>query len=446
MKSILILRRPIVAGFRRQISGAGRWFAAAVGALFCAGALANAGDSAVMSLDQLIAAAQYGNKDLQAARFAVDAARARLIQAGALPNPRVNLNSGNDFAFNNEGAYSASFGLSQDFPVAGRLARQKQVALVDIDLAKVEIADAQRRLAGEVAANVYRILVLDRQIQVRDALSAVDERLAKVTRSRFKAAEVSELDVNTVALDLQRLTQERLLLQTQRKVLLQSLNQQLGRPANSVLAIAESLPAIDPLPPLESELARALAQRPDQRLAQLQIDRAESDIALANAKRWEDWSVGLGVQQDRQSIDGVPPQRVDRSLVLSVTIPLSLKSRTRGLIAEAEVGATRARAQSSANSLKINSEVSAAHAEASSLQTLLKTYETNLLPLSDRNIKLAETGYSRGLVTVLEVVQALRQQAELKTAALNTLDLYLQSLTRLRTAVSDYALITEPNP
>lgn len=396
-----------------------------------------------LNLDQLIAAAERENKDLRAARLAIDAARARLVQAGALPNPRINLGAGSDVAFRNEGAYSASAGVSQDFPIAGRLARQKDVARVDIDLAQAEILDAQRKLAGEIAANVYRILIVDRQMQVRDALSAVDERLAKVTTSRFKAAEVSELDVNTIALDLQRLAQERLLLQAQRRILLQSLNQLIGRPVSAPLEVAESLPAVDTLPPLDADLSAAIAHRPDQRRASLQIDRAQAELKLANAKRWEDWSVGLGVQQGRQSILGAPGQPADRAMTLNVTIPLSLKSRTQGLISEAAVGVRKSRAQSDALTQQIGSEVAAAHAEAMTLQTLYKNYESTLLPVAARNVVLAQQGYERGLIPLLEVIQAQRQEAELRTNALNTLDLYLQAYARLRTAVGDFPLLTD---
>lgn len=402
--------------------------------------------SPVFNLDRLIATAQRDNKELQAARMSVEAARARLTQAGVLANPRINVGAGSDFAFRNEGAYSASVGISQDFPISGRLALQKEVARVDIELARAEILNAQRRLAGEIAANVYRILVLDRQIQARDALSAVDEKLAKATRSRFKAAEVSELDVNTVSLDLQRLAQERLLLESRRRVLLQSLNLQLGRPSAASLTLDEPLPSLDSLPPLQTELSKAFALRPDQHQALLQIDRAQAQLGLANAKRWEDWSVGLGVQQDRQAIVGAPGQPNDRSLLLNLTIPLSLRSRTQGLIDEAAVLARQSRAQSDALTQQIGSEVAAAHAEAASLQTLYRNYVSTLLPVTARNVALAQKGYEQGLVPLLEVIQAQRQESDLRTSALNTLDLYLQAYSRLQAAVGNYPLLMESSP
>ncbi len=414
--------------------------------MLTAAAGADQGTSPVFNLDQLIATAQRDNKDLRAARMSIEAARARLTQAGALANPRINVGAGSDFAFRNEGAYTASVGISQEFPIAGRLARQKDVALVDIQLAQAEVLNAQRQLAGEIAANVYRILVLDRQIQAREDLSEVDEKLAKATRSRFKAAEVSELDVNTVSLDIQRLAQERLLLESQRRVLLQSINLQLGRPSTGSLTVEEPLPNLDSLPPLDTELSKAMRQRPDRHQASLQIDRAQAQLGLADAKRWEDWSVGLGVQQDRQAIVGALGQPNDRALLLNLTIPLSLRSRTQGLVDEAAVSVRQSRARRDALTQQIDSEVAAAHAQAASLQSLYKNYESTLLPVTARNVALAQKGYGQGLVPLLEVIQAQRQEADLRTSALNTLDLYLQAYARLQTAVGNYPLLTDSSP
>jgi len=409
-------------------------------------ATAEEGTSPSLTLPQLIATAQRDNRDLRAARYAVDIARARLVQAGALPNPRITVDAVDDFAFRSEGGHSASIGISQDFPVAGRISRQKKVAQFDVDLAQTEILDGERRLAGEVAAAAYRLLVAGRQIQSRDSLMAVDERLAKATRTRFKAAEVSELDVNTIALDIRRLAQERALLLSQRKVLLQSLNRLLGRPADFALSVIEPLPAIHAPPPLDVALARAAGRRPDLLAAQLQIDRAHADIALAKAQRWEDWSVAVGVQQDRQSITGVPPQSVDRALRLNFTIPLPLKRNSRGQIAAAEAAAYQAEARMESLRLAVASDVTVAHEELATLQVVLKAYDTDVLGLSERNVNVAEKGYVQGLVSLAEVVQTQRQHGELKSAALATLDQYLQALVRLRRAIGDYPLLADSAP
>lgn len=397
-----------------------------------------AGASCAYSLQQLIAIAQRDNKDLQAARYAIEIGQARLLQAGLRPNPRLDVSARSDFLFRNEGEYGKTVAISQQFPIAGRILRQQDVARVDIALAQAEVQEAERKLAGEIAADAYRLLVVDRQIQSRDALIGIEKKLAQTTRDRFKAAEVSELDVNTVRLDLQRLEQERSLLLIRQDALKASLNTRLGRPAASALSIDEPVPSMDALPALTQLQATALALRPDYRSALLGADRAQAEIALAHALRWDDWSVGVELSEDKQVINGAPPQGINRTIGVTLSIPLPVYNKGQGLFAEATASQDQAQARIDALRLGIGSEIAAAYAEALRLQTALGQYAGGILPIGQSNVKLARQGYSQGLIPVFEVVQAQRQQAELNATYLTTLDQYLQALVRLHTAVDDY--------
>ena len=410
-------------------------FLAGSGLLGVIGLPANA---AGLTLEKAIDIAVQGNKDLQATRYAVEQARARLLQAGLPPNPRLDITAKNDLIFRNEGEYTASVGISQAFPVAGRLARQKDVARVDVALALAEIRQAELKLAGDVAAGFYRVLALNRQIEARERLIDVDQKLVTGTRNRFKAAEVSELDVNAAQLDLQRLTQERALLQSQRTTQLAQLNQLLGRPTTQPLELDDTLPTSDQLPSLAEQQREALTLRPDLRFALLNADRARADQALAHAQRWEDWTVGVGLEQGRQVIDGGPPQGTNRAIGLSLSIPLPLVNKNQGRIAEAAAAGDQAYARIEALKLSIGNEVGSAYAEAERLQQVIAEYQRSMLPVSERNVRLAQQGYNQGLVSIVEVVQAQRQQGELNGAYLNTLDQYLQALSRLRTAAAGY--------
>ncbi len=394
------------------------------------------------SLKQLIELAQRDNKDLQAARYALDIANARLLQAGLRANPTLDISTRSDFAFGNEGEYGNAVGISQSFPITGRLARQKDVARVDIALAEAEVAESERRLAGDIATDVYHVLIVDQQIASRKSLIGIQSVLAKTTRERFKAAEVSELDVNTAQLDLQRLIQERVLLESQRESLLLSLNTRLGRVANSALVIDEALPKLNPLPSLLELQNKALTLRPDLHTAMLNADRAQAEKALAKSLRWEDWTVGLEFSQDKQVITGAPPQGSSRAIGISISIPLPYFNKGQGLLAEANATHDQAIARIDAMRFSIAAEVASAYAEASRLQAALSQYDKSMLPVSASNVRLAQQGYREGLVPVFEVMQAQRQQADLNSAYLATLDQFTQALVRLHTAVGDYAANT----
>jgi cobalt-zinc-cadmium efflux system outer membrane protein len=412
--------------------------------LVLAGAPAFAADAvASSSLSQLIELARRDNKDLQAARYAVDISRARLQQAGLRANPRLGVSGRSDFLFGNEGEHGGSLAISQDFPVAGRLLREKDVARVDIALAEAEVADAERRLAGDVAADVYRLLIIDRRIAARTDLAKLESQLLDTARQRFKAAEVSELDINTVQLDLAATEQEMTALQGQKEQLLATLNGRLGRAGSNPLAVSEPLPGADSLPPLPRMQALALEHRADLQGALLTVDRAQAERALAHASRWEDWTLGVEFAQDKQVITGAPPQGSNRSIGLSVSIPLPLFNKGQGRVAETEASEAQAHARIEALRLAIANEVASAHVEATRLQSSLHEYEQKLLPVSAGSVKLAQQGYRQGLIPIFDVVQFQRQQAQLNETYLATLDQFLQALVRLHTATGDYGATKE---
>ena len=440
----LLLRKLVTASVmlpaRRNHDRARRAFKALVGLLLCAFTVSAyaAGNSCALRLRQLIAIAQRDNKDLQAARYAIEIGRARLLQAGLRPNPRLDVSARSGFLFGNAGEYSKTVAISQAFPIAGRILRQKDVARVDIALAQAEVEGVERKLAGEIAADVYRLMVVDRQIKSRDGLIGIEKKLAQTTRDRYKAAEVSELDVNTVRLDVQKLEQERSLLQVQHDVLKVSLNTRLGRPTTSPLIVNEPIPEMGALPNLTELQTTALTLRPDYRSALLGADRAQAEIALARSLRRDDWVVGLELSENKQVIDGAPPQGTSRTIGVTLSIPLPLYNKGQGLLAEGEAKNDQAQSRIEALRLEIGNEIAGTHAEASRLHAALDQYGAGILPISQSNVKLAQQGYSQGLIPVFEVVQAQRQQADLNATYLSTLDQYLQALVRLHTAIGDY--------
>jgi outer membrane protein TolC len=121
-----------------------------------------------------------------------------------------------------------------------------------------------------------------------------------------------------------------------------------------------------------------------------------------------------------------------------VSITLPLFSGNQGRIAEAEASRGQAGSRAEAMRQSIASEISIAWNEASGTQQQLGQYRESLFPVSARSVKLAQKGYAEGLVTMAEVLQAQRQQADLDAAYLDTLDQFLQALVRLRTAAGDY--------
>jgi cobalt-zinc-cadmium efflux system outer membrane protein len=259
------------------------------------------------NLNEIMHQALIRNHDLKAARAQVNAALGRLKQSGLWPNPRLELSNESDRVFANQGAFTRSVGLTQDFPIAGRIGRAQDVSRVDVARALAEVNEAERTLLAEVAKSFYEIVVLDQKIALRDRLINVEASLVATSTNRQKAGEVSELDVNAATLELQRLHQERIVLTGQRAAALRTLAGLVGLPSNAALAVNTALPPFIRLPPVAQLVDQALRRRPDLRLLVLAENRALAEQLLAKASAWEDWSVSLGVRQDKLFIEGAPP-------------------------------------------------------------------------------------------------------------------------------------------
>lgn len=391
-------------------------------------------------LDKIIQIALQNNKDLKVAKHNVDIAKARLIHAGQYPNPRLNLSNSDDTLFSNEGEYARSIGISQEFPVAGRIGNQENVAQVDIEIALAEINNAERKLKGEIASGFYTLFIIDSRIEKINAFLIVTKKLMGVTRKRYSAAEVSELDVNAAQLEYERLLQERSLLENQHITQIAKLNELLGGCLSSSLVIDKKLPEVFVLQNFDEQMNLAFKLRPDLRIALLSIDRAKVDNELAHAQKWEDWTVGVGVEQDKQVISGAPPQKPDNKLSLNLSIPLPLLNTNQGRIRETTALHAQALSKVDAIKLTIQTEVEKAYSEVQALKNIIDQFNKNSLRLSRKNSLLAQNAYNNGQISFLEVVQAQRQQNDLQSLYLNTLDQYLQAFVKLQTAIGEFCL------
>ena len=390
-----------------------------------------------LTLDQIVPKALQNNKDLKIVKHNVDIAKARLIQAGQYPNPKLNLANSDDTLLTNEGEYARSIGIIQEFPVAGRIGTQEDVAQVDIEIALAEIKNAERKLKGEIASNFYTLLIIDLRIEQMNVFLAVTKKLMEVTRKRYGAAEVSELDVNAAQLEYERFLQERNLLNNQRLIQFASLNELLGGELSSQLAINKTLPAMFIVQNLDEKMNFTFKLRPELQIAKLNINRAKADNELAYAQKWEDWTVGVGFEQDKSVITGAPPQKPDKKLALNLTIPLPLFNSNQGRIREAATLHAQALSKVEALKLAIQTEVKKAYAEVQALKDVIERFDKSSLILSKKNSLLAQSAYNNGQISFLEVVQAQRQQNDIQTLYLNTLDKYLQAFVKLQTSTGE---------
>ncbi|MFQ5416272.1 MAG: TolC family protein [Myxococcota bacterium] len=377
------------------------------------------------------------NRDLRAARVAIDIARGGLLQAGRLANPELELGYSDDFAFKAEGERVGSVGFAQSFPVTARLGREKDVAREDVAIAEAEVRDFVRRLVAEVQSAFYSVRVLDEQLGVNRQIVAVVREVEDATASRLAAAEASPAEVSLLRIERMRLEQEAQRLIRERNVAAAALVRLLGRETPAGLSpVGELDPGTLPSTP---PVANGRGDRPDLEAARRGIERADADRALARAEVWEDWTVGLGYEHSRGVFDDPIGVKRDSVLALGVTVPFPLWNRQQGRIAAAEAELRRSRHSRDALALRVAEEIRAAQARVRTLRSSVDAYAQDILPEATRSQKLFERGYRQGLVGIAELLQAQRQYDEVRA-------LYVQLQGDLRQAAITLEAATGSSP
>jgi cobalt-zinc-cadmium efflux system outer membrane protein len=208
-----------------------------------------------------------------------------------------------------------------------------------------------------------------------------------------------------------------------RRAMLVELNGMLGRPVDDPLTISGTLPDVPGSETLQAVAQHAIEQRrPDFRMAELEIDRARSEEALARAERWEDVGVGLAAMRQRQTFDGQIGNMTNSMVGIAVTIPLPLWNRNQGRIAEAQAMRQRALAGLEAKQLAIATEIREAETRMTGLAVVLGKTRGPAVELARENTKLLEETYASGGTPFLMIIESQKQRLDLEKSALQTED------------------------
>jgi cobalt-zinc-cadmium efflux system outer membrane protein len=371
--------------------------------------------AAPLSADEAVRAAVAANKDLEAARLAIDVARGRLLQAGRPANPELLVSLADDFAFRDEGERSVKIALAQRVPIGARLSRERELAERDVIVAEAEVREVARLLVADVLRTFYAVRALEQrgeaQLELVESLRSIEETTAR----RARAAEASAADVSLLRIERMRREQEAMRLARERDVARTALARLLGK------APAEMIEPVGELDPRRGAASTTVAHagatsgdtaRPDLAAASRKVERAGADRALARAEVWEDWTVRVGVERDRQPFDDPIGTKRDSLLALDVSVPLPLWDRQQGRIATAEAEVRRARREHEALALRIDHEVQAAEIRLRALRESADAYADEILPETTRARELVERGYRQGLAGIVELLEAQRQYNE----------------------------------
>jgi cobalt-zinc-cadmium efflux system outer membrane protein len=364
------------------------------------------------------------NAALQAARESVRQAEARLTQARLWLNPSVDVSRKTDAVFANEGDRGYSVGLSQSGELGRKRAHRTKVAETSIEVAKADVADADRQLIGRLRLLFSEALGAASRVDLFERLEHASDQTVTVMNVRLRAGDASRLDSQLLQAQVNQVRAERLLAENQLAGLVLQIRTIAGvSDAEPLLLRPRPQVADSPLTE-EALVARALEARPDLKAARLREGLADAGITLARSQAVPD--VTAFARYGQESLLGPVAMNTqarsfarEKVLEFGVSIPLPIFNREQGTIAEAASRRAQARAERENLEVTIRRETVLAFHRYETAHKSLDILQTGVLEQHQASVRIVQLAYDLGELRFLDIVNQQRVLIEAETTVVN---------------------------
>jgi cobalt-zinc-cadmium efflux system outer membrane protein len=365
----------------------------------------------------------HNNRELQAARRAVESADAQRVIAGARPNATFSVNAS---AIGSGGKPDTVFRLDQPFERGGKRDLRLGAAAGLQRAAFNDSLDVLRQQLALVRGAYFDLKLAHERSQVLAETAQLFSVTLGAAQRRLKAGDLAPADVAKVQVDHERAQNDARGAQADFARAQIALGYLIGAERE-----APELRAADPWPAAERADAAALEQaieaRPDVVAARQRVEAAEKLRDLARAQRTRD--ITLGAQYER-----FPGNVPSNSVGIGFAVPLFTGYDFSGDIQKAEVERYAAMdALAKARAVAMN-ELRRAAADLNASADRIERFDASLLGAANQSAQATEFAFSRGAISVLEVLDARRTLRAVRLEALAARNDYARALAAWRAA------------
>ena len=388
------------------------------GGLLGAGA-AGAQPARDLAVDEWVALALANNPELRAARAELEAAAARVQQAGLRPNPMLDLGGQKAISPDN----NLSVGLTVPLDLNGRKEGRVGVAEREVDVRRAQIAERERRLRADVRMKAGEVLAARRTLGVTDELARANRQALALVEERVRQGAAPALEENLMRVEVNRLEAGRLMQASRADVATLQLKALAGTPPDEPLDIRGDLSSPPPAPALADALGRGVEQRPDVRAARAEVAVAQAKVRKEQAEgRW-DASVNVGYQRQDfgYNLRGLTDSGSTRQIQdvfhyfgAGLTVTLPVRNRNEGNVAAANAETTAAERRREFAELIARQEVAAALAQYEAARRTVDLYERGVRGIARANVDVVRQSYGLGRATLLDVIAEQRRYIEVE--------------------------------
>jgi cobalt-zinc-cadmium efflux system outer membrane protein len=396
-----------------------------VGLLIVGGlAIASGAQARDLTLAEAEALLGRNNRELQAARRAIESADAQRLIAGARPNPTLSLNS---TQLGPNARADTVLRLDQPFERGNKRELRLDAASGLQRAARNDSLDVLRQQIATLQGTYYDLKLAEERAQVLAETAQLFSGTLAAAQRRLKAGDLAPADVAKVQVDYERAQNDARIAQADRSRAQIALGYLIGADQEAL-----ALRAVDPWPAPQraepSAVEEAIESRPDVVAAKARVEAAEKLRDLARAQRTRDFTLGA----QYEVIQGGDPG--SKTVGFGVAVPLFTGYDFSGDIQKAEVDRYAAMdALAKARAVAMG-ELRRAAGDLNASADRLERFDSSLLGAASRSAEASEFAFSRGAISVLEVLDSRRTLRAVRLESLAARNDHAKALAAWRAA------------
>jgi cobalt-zinc-cadmium efflux system outer membrane protein len=341
----------------------------------------------VLERRALIDAVLARNPDVEAARAGWRRALSRIPQETALDDPMVSYSLA-PFSVAGGAPFGQRIEIEQKLPITNRRGLAGEVALAEAEAMRDDVEAVRLRLAAMASAMFVDYYVADRALEVDAHHRSLLDQMRASAEAQYVAGRAAQQDPLQAEVELAMLDRDRLMHETERKVVIAQINGLLHRDPGASLPPPPkqlTVPAADKLDE-RAMIETALRERPELHAQDARLRRGAAARKLADRAAWPD----VGVMASYDSMWDMPEHRW--MVGVSVEVPLA-RGRRAAARDEADAETEQAALVRERMTDEIRVEVRTAIERVAEARAALVLYEQRLLPASRAQVEAARAGF-----------------------------------------------------
>ena len=361
-------------------------------------------------------------------------------QAGVRPNPTLDFEQKTGRLTGSTGERETSIGVSLPLEVAGQRRRRIDLAQAELEATEAEVAERERRLAGEVLGAYAEALSALRELEITEGLNDLDLQTTRFVQARVNEGETAPIELSLLQVEVDRLKSRRALVEGRLQAGLLRLKSMSGIPLTEPLRLRESLSTTPWQRPdtVDAAIEIALRTRPDLRFARLNEEAARAGLKLVRAQAAPDVVASTKYSQVHSVFDETPVGPIrdrDKLLTFGVSVGIPVFNRNSGAKAEAALVITQATRRREFLETVIRSEVASAYVRVDAVQKALLIFDQGVIGRSNDNIRAIRAAYQIGEFKITDLLAEQRRLLDSQRDFTETLTERYRALADLQSAM-----------